>query len=131
MTADLFHQTSRQNAENILLTRRMYHGVNGLVGGGIYFTDNPTDTNHKATNWGAILKCRVHIGRQLVVRAPYGSWSYQKLRERGYDSILITDRSGLEYVVFNTKQVESCILFKKFAEALYRYGSPSMTFFNK
>ena len=41
----------------------MKPGISGLAGGGIYFTDNPEDTDHKALKMGVVLKAYVYLGK--------------------------------------------------------------------
>lgn len=50
----LYHQTSFDSADKILETNTMLPGKNGLAGGGIYFADNPYDTNRKTLHHGVI-----------------------------------------------------------------------------
>eukprot|EP00966_Prymnesium_polylepis_P250132 5782890-Prymnesium_polylepis.1 len=61
----LYHQTSQQNAENILSKPMpvLLRGQSGLVDGGIYFAVTPDDTHHKALAQGVIHKCKVRLGK--------------------------------------------------------------------
>lgn len=102
----LYHQTSAENAIKILASQKMYRGNVGLAGGGIYFTDDPNLTNHKAKNKGVILRCNVILGK-IKTLGPTGDPNicYTSLRKQGFNSCLIKRANGYEYVVYNHSQV--------------------------
>eukprot|EP00971_Amphidinium_carterae_P047395 933977-Amphidinium_carterae.1 len=81
-------------------------GKRGLAGGGIYFAESAWDTDHKAHKKGAILECRVRLGR--VKMLPFvgdSSITYESLRRERCDSVCVQRHNGLEYVVYNPEQV--------------------------
>ena len=108
-TKILYHQTSKEAANNILATQEMLRGSSGLAGGGIYFAATPEHTDHKALQKGKILECEVALGRTHKTDC-YGdsSLSFRKLLSlnKGYDSVLIPRENGVEYVVYNKHQVK-------------------------
>lgn len=106
-TVTLYHQTSRSSAEKILKTGTMQRGQDGYAGPGIYFAATPHTTHYKARQLGAILKCEVYLGRIKRINAP-GNWSGRFWRFFGrYDSVEITSRRGVEFVVYHPSQVKS------------------------
>ena len=111
-TTLLYHQTSPENA-NKILKEGFKLGLNGLAGRGIYFASNQHDTSHKARSLGAILECKVRLGKAIEIDTEGEDITYKDLKSWGGDSVLIPRRGGDEYVVYNPKQVESCKLLNE------------------
>eukprot|EP00035_Acanthoeca_spectabilis_P008450 m.154098 g.154098 ORF g.154098 m.154098 type:complete len:385 (+) comp14363_c0_seq6:135-1289(+) len=104
----LYHQTSPEAAAAIVQSQTMRPGATGLAGAGIYFATNPTDTNHKAHQRGAVLCARVRLGRCKTIRPNGdGTLSLQTLQQQGFDSVMIPRNGGTEYVVYDPNQVVS------------------------
>eukprot|EP00971_Amphidinium_carterae_P140224 2778308-Amphidinium_carterae.1 len=92
----LYHQTSPEVAAIILQSGIMHCGESGLAGGGIYFAETPEHTNHKAKKRGAILECRVSLGRVKKLSAGGDSRiTYGSLRRERRDSVCIARSNGL------------------------------------
>ena len=109
----LYHTTSKDAAEKILVGGRMYRGSTGCIGGGIYFAGSVADSKRKAKASGVTLKADVYLGRTLVVSNFSTQYSFWDLQNQGYDSITLTCLNGNEYIVFNYTQVRNI----RFAEA--------------
>jgi hypothetical protein len=94
----LYHCTSEQNAQSI--ERGGFRpGSQGIAGGGIYFAETPADAVRKAHNHGAVLKCRVKLGKILdVAYAGDSSLTSSEVKRLGCDSVRIP-RYGTEYDV--------------------------------
>jgi len=102
----LYHQTSEQNASEILRTGRMFRGKDGLAGGGIYFAATPRETHAKAHQKGVILEAQVQLGNVRQVQDQLPGATFRGLQNEGFDSVCILKRqSGHEYVVYNFDQV--------------------------
>eukprot|EP00966_Prymnesium_polylepis_P132572 3064800-Prymnesium_polylepis.1 len=107
----LYHQTSDQNAEAIRSQQYpvLLRGQGGLVDGGIYFAETPEEICHKAQATGVIFKCIVRLGKLKKISKSQDSSTtpvtFRQLYDSGYDSVKITGRSGLEYVVYSWDQV--------------------------
>lgn len=105
----LYHQTGDDAARSILESNCMRRGERGMFGGGIYFADSPEATESKAHDHGAILKCAVYVGKQLVVHARK-NFTFSSVTNEGYDSVHAQRApgflpSGDEYIVYNKDQV--------------------------
>jgi len=95
----LYHCTSEQNAQSI--EREGFRpGSQGIAGGGIYFAETPADAVRKAHNHGAVLKCRVKLGKILdVAYEGDSSLTSSEVKRLGCDSVRIP-RYGAEYCVY-------------------------------
>lgn len=104
----LYHQTSQSAAESIRKQNKMTRGTAGLVGGGIYFTEQISETHPKAHNTGYIVIAKVKLGKVKNVSSSGDSTiTYRSLLSQGYDSVHVKGRSnGDEFVVYNSDQVE-------------------------
>ncbi|CEM20894.1 unnamed protein product [Vitrella brassicaformis CCMP3155] len=107
-----YHRTTREHALNI-----ENHGVdinrcsNGYAGKGFYCASRPDLTRHKVrhqpghTDW--IVKVGLRLGRPLELgRGPDSQLDERRVKQRGFDSVIVTDRHGLEFVVYSGDQVE-------------------------
>jgi hypothetical protein len=94
----LYHCTSEQNAQSI--EREGFRpGSQGIAGGGIYFAETPADAVRKAHNHGAVLKCRVKLGKVLdVAHEGDSSLTSSEVKRLGCNSVRIP-RYGAEYDV--------------------------------
>ena len=109
-TTELYHQTDKESALQILSSQRMLRGGGGSLGGGIYFAGSAEETNRKAHKTGIVLKANVYLGRTWEDKSGTGGQEYTHTnllkRGRGYDSVTAKwFRSGTEYVVYNYDQV--------------------------
>ncbi|CEL92536.1 unnamed protein product [Vitrella brassicaformis CCMP3155] len=104
-----FHQTSRAAAESIKrngvdITRSR---SGNYAGDGFYACNeiNVTDWKANSGNRGWILKLRLDLGRvkELTQRDP--CLTGDKLKAQGYDSVIITSRHGVEYVIYCPSRV--------------------------
>jgi len=101
-TLTVYHRTDPNIAAAILSTQTFIRGSQGMVGGAIYFADNPRDTWTKAVGaskqMGTILKCKIKIGNVKYVsdfqgkNHKYKKWisghqTFKALITEGYDSI--------------------------------------------
>ena len=107
-TTTLYHQTSRENANQILKSDIMKPGTRGLAGGGIYFAETPNDTNGKAHRRGVILQCEVKLGRVKTL-PPGGDPSMDIVKlltdpDGPYDAVKVP-RPRPEWVVYVSDQV--------------------------
>mmetsp|Transcript_40032 Transcript_40032/g.64943 ORF Transcript_40032/g.64943 Transcript_40032/m.64943 type:complete len:180 (-) Transcript_40032:425-964(-) len=104
----LYHQTSPESAMSILLSG-FRCGSGGTYGAGIYFADNPRATHLKAQDRGAILECRVVLGRAALTNASsmWKKGDAVRAHRLGFDSVVIQGfNSGTEYVVYCPTQVQ-------------------------
>ena len=62
-----YHQTSRECFDLIVASGKMKRGQTGMAGGGIYFAEKASDTDHKTTARGVVIKCNVKIGNMKTV----------------------------------------------------------------
>lgn len=86
----LYHQTSREAANEIIRRDRFYRGTGGAAGGGIYFATTKEATHAKAHSRGVILRAKVRLGRVLHASpGEYRDMTFTKLQSMGYDSIRI------------------------------------------
>ena len=115
MTTKVYHETDETAAIVILQTQRMLRGSSGLVGGGIYFTAAPPQTQGKAHSKGVMLKCSVRLGTSKPVDATlyrftnvaWPKFTHTSLIRDGFDSVMITGLdTGVEFVVYNCEQVK-------------------------
>ena len=110
LRAKLYHQTDQETADIIMATQHMKPGFSGLAGGGIYFATTPELTHHKAHRHGVILEATVALGGiHILDAAGDSSMTLQRLKSLGCNSVCISRpvSSGLEYVVYDPKQVLS------------------------
>ena len=110
LRAKLYHQTDQETADIIMATQHMKPGSSGLAGGGIYFAPTPELTHHKAHRHGVILEATVALGGiHILDAAGDSSMTLQRLKSLGCNSVCISRpvSSGLEYVVYDPKQVLS------------------------
>jgi hypothetical protein len=101
----LYHCTSEHNAQSI--ERGGFRpGSHGIAGGGIYFAETPTDAVRKAHNHGAVLKCRVKLGKVLdVAYEGDSSLTLSEVKRLGYDSVRIP-RFGTEYCIYEPSRAK-------------------------
>jgi hypothetical protein len=101
----LYHCTSEQNAQSI--ERGGFRpGSHGIAGGGIYFAETPADALRKAHNHGAVLKCRVKLGKVLdVAHEGDSSLTLSEVKRLGCDSVRIP-RFGAEYCVYEPSRAK-------------------------
>jgi hypothetical protein len=115
----LYHQTSDASAKIILSApmQTLLRGQSGLVDAGIYFATSPNDTMHKAQQKGVVLKCEVRLGHVRTIDKSQDNtrtqMTFRSLFDRGYDSIKISGRSGIEHVVYSWDQVKIRASFNK------------------
>jgi hypothetical protein len=104
----LYHQTSPEAAAAILASGKMRCGVNGSLGGGIYFAKTVAETHAKTRHPGPILECRVRLGNVLELDHPDPGITFSELANDRFDSVKGTFfPTGDEYVVYNSDQVMS------------------------
>jgi len=108
-----YHRTTREGA--ISLER---HGVDidryarhrNYAGKGLYCACSPEMTKHKVghqsgrTDW--VVKVGLRLGRVLELNHSDSQLSEALVKQRGFDSVVVTDRHGLEYVVYRNDQVQ-------------------------
>lgn len=121
----LYHQTSPQNAQEIIRQGRMLPGSGGLVGAAVYFATNPSDTNHKAQNKGVILECEVDIGKVKKV-PPMGDMTLngKKVKDEGYDSVMIPRPGGTEFVVYKPDDIKRIKVHTDTGRGQHNYSAP-------
>ena len=107
-TASLYHETSEENAKKILKSGRMYRGILGWAGGGIYFATSKDAAHTKSRNNGVMLSATVLLGNVKHVAGSESDIStihFRSLIREGFDSVCIDPAQ--EYVVYNCDQVEN------------------------
>ena len=108
-TARLYHVTSEENGKKILKSGRMYRGIQGWAGGGIYFATTPAAARSKARNSGVMLSATVLLGIVKHVTGFEGNIKkihFRSLIREKCDSVSIDlAQTGQEYVVYNYDQV--------------------------
>ena len=105
----LYHVTNAESGRLIKESNKMIRGQQGMFGGGIYFAETAQDANYKAEHRGALVTCRVYVGKCLKVKdANAGKFTFTSLYKKGYDSVWAPNGAGNgkpERVVFNWDQV--------------------------
>lgn len=132
----LFHQTDEKSAKAIEEEGFMLRGSTGLAGGAIYFATKSYLTGHKAHKHGALLVCRVDLGRVKKVGVNGDrSITFQSLQAEGYDSVRIDRPGGIEYIVYShdqVSQVTNCSQIRdarRRKEFLHEYDNADYAFF--
>lgn len=103
-----FHETSYESVDPIIKSQKMKVGKEGLAGGGIYFAVNAQDAHRKTEHRGVILKGTILLGNVLKWKntKEFKTMTYEKLKKKGYDSVVIPRERGNEYVVYRPDQVK-------------------------
>jgi len=102
----LYHQTCREHAEQIKKDYMLKKGRQGMMGAGIYFAETPRETEYKAHYKGVMITCDVQLGNVLEMKTNDNSITFDHLLGREYDSVKIVRRTGVEYVVYSSDQVD-------------------------
>jgi hypothetical protein len=116
---DAYHATSEDSAQIIVSSKTFKLGNQfALMGSGIYFAYSEAAALVKAFSKGRVLKCKVFMGRQAIVKKQGAdkSMTWEKLHSAGYRSIRITGLpTGDEIVVYCPEQVRDITLLPKSA----------------
>lgn len=108
-----FHQTSPDVAKEINKGNqgsKMRPGSRGALGPGIYFAHTEEDTNGKALSKGVVFLCRIATGRVKVLEHWDPSWTEQKMKDSGYDTLMIlgnrtADANRPEYKIYDPERI--------------------------
>eukprot|EP00932_Pfiesteria_piscicida_P005760 SRR837773.15673.p2 GENE.SRR837773.15673~~SRR837773.15673.p2 ORF type:complete len:147 (-),score=58.22 SRR837773.15673:20-403(-) len=111
---ELFHSTSQEAGAKIQATKRMRPGVDGVLGRGIYFAETQQACEKKALHHGAMVRCRVDLGKCLFVSEGDAIWRMlsdggfgeKKLKNAGISSVCCDFNGGREYCVFDPSRVK-------------------------
>eukprot|EP00811_Abedinium_folium_P007628 NODE_17040_length_964_cov_6.359618.p2 GENE.NODE_17040_length_964_cov_6.359618~~NODE_17040_length_964_cov_6.359618.p2 ORF type:complete len:164 (-),score=35.69 NODE_17040_length_964_cov_6.359618:415-906(-) len=106
----LYHVTSSAAASRIKAGGNLLQrGADGAAGAGMYFATSREHAVRKCQQRRGTplvcLTCEVSVGIVKKLDAGAEKPTFTKLLKQGYDSVLITNLSGDEYVVYNWDQV--------------------------
>merc|ERR1712232_1402849 len=91
---------------NIQRAGQMRPGKKGIVGAGIYWAASPAEAQLKSPKGSSVvLFCPVALGhvKSTDQREEY---SIDRLQSEGYDSVMFTAKGGVEFVVYDSNQID-------------------------
>lgn len=109
----LYHATNKEAAHSILNSKKMVPGSQGMYGAGIYFAESEDICKHKtAQGEDYLITALVILNKSLFVKSlPYNigqlrTLNYEFIKKLGVQSVIGKTNSGLEYVVYRSKDVK-------------------------